>query len=269
MSLVGPAPLPVKYLDATHPEQARRHEVRPGITGLAQVNGRNTLGWDDRFALDVWYVDHRSCWLDLRILAAHPGGLARRRGHQRPGPGDDGRAATAGSRHEPGPASHFRRAGAGPNLPVPARRAGAERASLLAAVESGWVAPVGPDLDAFEDELAERCGVPHAVALSAGTAALHLALLQVGCGPATTCSCRPSPSPPRPTPSPTAAPDPVFIDSDPTTWNSTPPARRRARRAPRPPGPAARAPSSPSTCTAQCADYDAHPGRSATATACR
>jgi lipopolysaccharide/colanic/teichoic acid biosynthesis glycosyltransferase len=69
MSLVGPRPLLVEYLPLYSPDQARRHEVRPGITGLAQVNGRNVLSWEDRFALDVWYVDHRSVALDLRILA--------------------------------------------------------------------------------------------------------------------------------------------------------------------------------------------------------
>jgi len=69
MSLVGPRPLPVRYLPRYTAEQARRHEVRPGITGWAQVHGRNTLTWEEKFQLDVWYVDHRSLWLDLRILA--------------------------------------------------------------------------------------------------------------------------------------------------------------------------------------------------------
>ncbi len=68
MSLVGPRPLLMEYLPLYSPEQARRHEVRPGITGWAQVNGRNALGWDDKFKLDVWYVDHGSLWLDIRIL---------------------------------------------------------------------------------------------------------------------------------------------------------------------------------------------------------
>lgn len=68
MSLVGPRPLLMEYLPLYSPEQARRHEVRPGITGWAQVNGRNVVSWDERFKLDVWYVDHRSLWLDLRIL---------------------------------------------------------------------------------------------------------------------------------------------------------------------------------------------------------
>ena len=68
LSLVGPRPLIADYLPLYSPEQARRHEVRPGITGWAQVNGRNAISWADKFALDVWYVDHRSLWLDLRIL---------------------------------------------------------------------------------------------------------------------------------------------------------------------------------------------------------
>jgi len=68
MSLVGPRPLLMEYLPLYSPVQARRHEVRPGITGWAQINGRNTVSWDERFRLDVWYVDHRSLWLDLKIL---------------------------------------------------------------------------------------------------------------------------------------------------------------------------------------------------------
>lgn len=68
MSLVGPRPLLMEYLPLYSPEQVRRHEVRPGITGWAQVNGRNAISWADKFALDVWYVDQRSLWLDLRIL---------------------------------------------------------------------------------------------------------------------------------------------------------------------------------------------------------
>ena len=68
MSLVGPRPLLMEYLPIYLPEQARRHEVRPGITGWAQVNGRNAISWADKFVLDVWYVDHRSLWLDIKIL---------------------------------------------------------------------------------------------------------------------------------------------------------------------------------------------------------
>jgi lipopolysaccharide/colanic/teichoic acid biosynthesis glycosyltransferase len=69
MSIVGPRPLPVRYLTRYSARHARRHEVRPGLTGWAQVNGRNALAWDERLDLDVWYVEHRSVLLDLRIMA--------------------------------------------------------------------------------------------------------------------------------------------------------------------------------------------------------
>jgi lipopolysaccharide/colanic/teichoic acid biosynthesis glycosyltransferase len=80
MSLVGPRPLLMEYLALYSPEQARRHHVRPGITGWAQVNGRNALSWEQKFALDVWYVDNRSFWLDLRILALTAVKVFRREG---------------------------------------------------------------------------------------------------------------------------------------------------------------------------------------------
>ncbi len=68
MSLVGPRPLLMEYLSLYSPEQARRHKVRPGITGWAQVNGRNAISWDEKFKLDVWYIDNQSFWLDIKIL---------------------------------------------------------------------------------------------------------------------------------------------------------------------------------------------------------
>lgn len=80
MSLVGPRPLLMAYLSRYSAQQARRHEVRPGITGWAQVNGRNALSWEDKFALDVWYVDHLSPALDLRILALTAWKVLRREG---------------------------------------------------------------------------------------------------------------------------------------------------------------------------------------------
>lgn len=69
MSFIGPRPLLVKYLDRYTSEQARRHDVKPGITGLAQVKGRNSISWEEKFKLDVWYVDNWSLWLDIKILA--------------------------------------------------------------------------------------------------------------------------------------------------------------------------------------------------------
>ena len=80
MSLVGPRPLLMRYLDRYTPEQMRRHEVRPGITGWAQVNGRNAITWDQKFALDIWYVDHHSLRLDMRILWLTVRNVLRREG---------------------------------------------------------------------------------------------------------------------------------------------------------------------------------------------
>ena len=80
MSLVGPRPLLIDYLDRYTPEQRRRHEVRPGISGWAQVNGRNALSWEEKFALDVWYVDNVSLWLDLKIIVLTLWKIARREG---------------------------------------------------------------------------------------------------------------------------------------------------------------------------------------------
>ena len=80
MSLVGPRPLLMRYLDRYTPEQARRQEVRPGITGWAQVKGRNAISWDDKFRYDVWYVDNHTFWLDLRILFVTVWNVVRRKG---------------------------------------------------------------------------------------------------------------------------------------------------------------------------------------------
>jgi lipopolysaccharide/colanic/teichoic acid biosynthesis glycosyltransferase len=83
LSLVGPRPLMMQYLDRYDREQARRHDVLPGITGWAQIHGRNAVDWDARFRFDVWYVDHWSLWLDLKILALTVLTLARRDGISR------------------------------------------------------------------------------------------------------------------------------------------------------------------------------------------
>ena len=80
MSLVGPRPLLTEYLPLYTPEQARRHDARPGITGWAQVNGRNAISWEEKFVLDVWYVDHLSLWLDLKILGMTVWKILRREG---------------------------------------------------------------------------------------------------------------------------------------------------------------------------------------------
>ncbi len=85
MSLVGPRPLLMEYLPLYSERQARRHAVRPGITGWAQVNGRNALAWEERFELDLWYVEHRSFWLDLKIIAMTAWRVLRPQGIAQPG----------------------------------------------------------------------------------------------------------------------------------------------------------------------------------------
>lgn len=85
MSLVGPRPLLMQYLERYTPEQVRRHEVKPGLTGWAQVNGRNALTWEQKFALDVWYVDHWSLWLDLSIILLTAWKVLIREGISQPG----------------------------------------------------------------------------------------------------------------------------------------------------------------------------------------
>jgi sugar transferase EpsL len=85
MSLVGPRPLLMQYLERYSPEQARRHEVLPGITGWAQINGRNALTWEEKFSLDVWYVDHWTLGLDIKILLITAIKVLRREGINQPG----------------------------------------------------------------------------------------------------------------------------------------------------------------------------------------
>ena len=85
MSLVGPRPLLMQYLERYSPEQSRRHDVLPGITGWVQVNGRNALTWEDKFRLDVWYVDHWSFWLDMKILFLTVSKVFKREGISQPG----------------------------------------------------------------------------------------------------------------------------------------------------------------------------------------
>jgi len=85
MSFVGPRPLLMEYIPRYTQEQARRHEVKPGITGWAQVNGRNATTWEERFRLDVWYVDNRSFWLDMKIILLTIREVLKRRGISAPG----------------------------------------------------------------------------------------------------------------------------------------------------------------------------------------
>ena len=85
MSLVGPRPLLMEYLERYSPEQMRRHDTYPGLTGWAQINGRNAITWQDKFALDVWYVDHWSFWLDIKIILLTLWKVIKREGISQPG----------------------------------------------------------------------------------------------------------------------------------------------------------------------------------------
>jgi lipopolysaccharide/colanic/teichoic acid biosynthesis glycosyltransferase len=100
MSLVGPRPLLMQYLDRYTSEQVRRHEVRPGITGWAQINGRNALSWEEKFELDIWYVDHASLWLDLKILVLTVWKVLRREGISQDGYATMPEFTGSSTRHE-------------------------------------------------------------------------------------------------------------------------------------------------------------------------
>jgi sugar transferase EpsL len=102
MSLIGPRPLLMQYLDRYTPEQARRHEVWPGITGWAQVNGRNAISWEEKFILDVWYVDNRSIWLDIKIMGKTIWKILKREGINQLGQAtmEQFKGCSAGVNHE-------------------------------------------------------------------------------------------------------------------------------------------------------------------------
>ena len=102
MSIVGPRPLLMQYLDRYSPGQARRHEVRPGITGWAQVNGRNAITWEEKFKLDVWYVDNQSLWLDIKILSMTIWKILKREGINQVGQAtmEEFKGCSAGVNHE-------------------------------------------------------------------------------------------------------------------------------------------------------------------------
>lgn len=101
MSIVGPRPLLMDYLALYDSKQARRHEVQPGLTGWSQVNGRNALSWDEKFELDIWYVDHASFWLDLKIILMTVSKVLRREGISHPGDVAMPRFQGSSSRHAP------------------------------------------------------------------------------------------------------------------------------------------------------------------------
>jgi dTDP-4-amino-4,6-dideoxygalactose transaminase/lipopolysaccharide/colanic/teichoic acid biosynthesis glycosyltransferase len=213
LSLVGPRPLLMQYLERYTPEQARRHEVLPGLTGWAQINGRNAIGWEEKFALDVWYVDHWSLTLDFKILLQTIRKIVRREGISAPG------AATmtefrGSPKREPRlmPRIYL----SPPHMDI------AERPLLLDAFDSNWIAPLGPHVDAFEKEICTLLGLNAGAATSSGTGALHLALLLLGVERGDTVICSSLTFAASANPVVYCGANPIFIDADAATWNMDP-----------------------------------------------
>lgn len=176
MSFVGPRPLLVRYLDRYTKEQAKRHRVRPGLTGWAQVNGRNAISWEKRFELDVWYVEHWSLRLDFKILCMTAAKVLKREGISSEGSvtmeefmGED---RSMGKQKEI-------------NLSVPNLSGDSEdiAANLEECVQTGWVSTGGRFIGEFEKRVADYVGTQSAAAVQSGTAGLHLSLQLLGVQP--------------------------------------------------------------------------------------
>jgi len=167
MSMVGPRPLLKRYLERFDEKQARRHEVRPGITGWAQVNGRNELSWIQKFQYDVWYVDNGNFLLDLKILWKTIGIVFLRSGISAEG------SATA-PEFLPDIEKNIEMSSADINEN--------DIKAVESVLRSGRLA-LGPQVLEFERKMAEYIGVKHAIAVSSGTAALHLIVKSLGLGP--------------------------------------------------------------------------------------
>jgi dTDP-4-amino-4,6-dideoxygalactose transaminase len=202
MSIVGPRPLLMEYLALYTPTQARRHNVRPGITGLAQVSGRNSLSWEDKFAIDLEYLDKQSLLLDLQILYQTCIHLMKRDGISAPNEATMSRfRGTHPALHDTpersGSASKWDRQSdrsIETQLPCfesrqekgrriflsPPHLGGKELEYVQQALESNYVAPIGPALSLFEERFKEYTGFAYAVGLTSGTAATHLALRHLG-----------------------------------------------------------------------------------------
>jgi len=172
MSFVGPRPLIVEYLPRYNSNQSRRHNIRPGITGLAQIHGRNQQSWEKRFEDDVWYVDHRNFALDLKILFITLYQVVRKEGISAQG------FATMPeffpSTNDVAEPANIEMSSAEINEN--------DVAAVVKVVRSGRLA-LGPSVAEFEKNMAKYIGVKHAVAVSSGTAALHLIVKSLGIGP--------------------------------------------------------------------------------------
>ena len=173
MSLVGPRPLLMSYLARYSSEQLRRHDIRPGITGWAQINGRNRLDWEKRFELDLWYIDHQSLRLDLQILFQTVLKVFLKHGIS---------AAGAATMHEF--KGMEKQSAETKILKIEMSSADISEndiASVVEVLRSGRLA-LGPKTIEFENKVAAYVGVKHAIAVSSGTAALHLIVKSLGIG---------------------------------------------------------------------------------------
>jgi len=178
MSLVGPRPLLMSYLSVYSSNQARRHLVRPGITGWAQINGRNLLSWEKRFEFDVWYVENRSFILDLKIIL-----LSFQRVFSRVGISAEGSATMPEFKSMQGENTSSKRS-ENPNHKIEMSSADICENDIQAVVDvlrSGRLA-LGPKAVEFEEKMARYIGVRYAVAVSSGTAALHIIMKALGIG---------------------------------------------------------------------------------------
>lgn len=212
LSLVGPRPLLMEYLPRYNQTQRRRHDVTPGITGWAQVNGRNNTTWDQRFAHDVWYVDHWSLWLDFKILFLTAYKVLSSK--------DVNASETTTMTAFTGNSDKI-------PLSIPHLN-GNELQYVREALDSNWVAPLGPFVDRFEGELAKKIQRSHVIAMSSGTAAIHIALRLLDVKAGDTVFCQSLTFVATANPILYQGATPVFIDSNPDDWNISVPALRRA-----------------------------------------
>lgn len=203
LSLVGPRPLLMQYLPLYNPTQARRHEVKPGITGWAQINGRNNTTWEQRLNHDVWYVNNWSLWLDIKIIFLTALKVLRSK--------DVNASETTTMTVFTGSSDKI-------PLSIPHLN-GKEIQYVTEAISSNWIAPLGPFVDRFEKNLSEILGVPHVVSMNSGTAAIHIALRILDVKAGDTVFCQSLTFVATANPIIQCGATPVFIDSSPEDWN--------------------------------------------------
>ena len=167
MSFIGPRPLLMRYLSRYDAEQARRHQVRPGLTGLAQVNGRNSISWEEKFSFDVWYVDHWSLLLDCKIILKSIVVALNKSGVN--AAGDEMMGEFWGTEAQ---VDEIKR-----EIPLSVPNLNDDIVDhLKECIKTGWVSTGGRFITEFEQKVADYVGMKSAVSTQSGTAGLHLAL---------------------------------------------------------------------------------------------